>query len=186
MSAHEVPMLLRARTDPILENVRVLRSAGHLAFMIEARLDAATAGRHHSTRGNSRTGQKLHRLMRWVLVVPWSPLHSMDSHLQSAKSAARRKSWPQIDGSRPCRDRDGFQIGARGRNRTGTPFSEGFSYHFDFRRQRMRCSWSGARLHHSLAAVGARRLLSTPSRAWAWAWLGVGSDALGIQGVRRL
>ena len=40
---------------------------------------------------------------------------------------------------------------------------EGFSYHFDFRRQRERCSWSGARLHHSLAAVGARRLLSTPS-----------------------
>ena len=40
---------------------------------------------------------------------------------------------------------------------------EGFSYHFDFRRQRRRCSWSGARLHHSLAAVGARRLLSTPS-----------------------
>jgi len=29
---------------------------------------------------------------------------------------------------------------------------------------RWRCSWSGARLHHSLAAVGARRLLSTPSR----------------------
>src|SRR5690606_8778658 len=41
---------------------------------------------------------------------------------------------------------------------------EGFSYHFGFRRQRNRCSWSGARLHHSLAAVGARRLLSTPSR----------------------
>ena len=40
---------------------------------------------------------------------------------------------------------------------------EGFSYHFDFRRQRKRCSWSGARLHHSLATVGARRLLSTPS-----------------------
>jgi len=40
---------------------------------------------------------------------------------------------------------------------------EGFSYHFGFRRQRERCSWSGARLHHSLAAVGARRLLSTPS-----------------------
>jgi hypothetical protein len=40
---------------------------------------------------------------------------------------------------------------------------EGFSYHFDFRRQRMRCSWSGARLHHSLATLGARRLLSTPS-----------------------
>lgn len=42
---------------------------------------------------------------------------------------------------------------------------EGFSYHFDFRRQRTRCLWSGARLHHSLAAVGARRLLSTPSLA---------------------
>ncbi len=67
--------------------------------------------------------------------------------------------------------------GARGRNRTGTPFGEGFSYHFGFRRQRMRCSWSGARLHHSLAAVGARRLLSTPSQTVAWAWLGVGSDA---------
>ena len=40
---------------------------------------------------------------------------------------------------------------------------EGFSYHFGFRRQRERCSWSGARLHRSLAAVGARRLLSTPS-----------------------
>ena len=40
-----------------------------------------------------------------------------------------------------------------------------------------RCSWSGARLHHSLAAVGARRLLSTPSQTVAWAWLGVGSDA---------
>ena len=54
---------------------------------------------------------------------------------------------------------------------------EGFSYHFGFRRQRERCSWSGARLHHSLAAVGARRLLSTPSQTVAWAWLGVGSDA---------
>ena len=42
---------------------------------------------------------------------------------------------------------------------------------------RGRCSWAGARLHHSLAAVGARRLLSTPSQAAAWAWLGVGSGA---------
>ena len=41
---------------------------------------------------------------------------------------------------------------------------EGFSYHFGFRRQRKRCSWSGARLHHSLSTLGARRLLSTPSR----------------------
>ena len=40
---------------------------------------------------------------------------------------------------------------------------EGFSYHFGFRRQRERCSWSGARLHHSLSTLGARRLLSTPS-----------------------
>ena len=43
--------------------------------------------------------------------------------------------------------------------------AEGFSYHFGFRRQRGRCSWSGARLHLSLAALGARRLLSTPSPA---------------------
>src|SRR5690606_25873981 len=38
-------------------------------------------------------------------------------------------------------------------------------------------SWSGARLHHGLAAEGARRLLSTPSRAVGRAWLGVGADA---------
>lgn len=69
-------------------------------------------------------------------------------------------------------------IGARGRNRTGTPCGEGFSSHFGFRRQRWRCSWAGARLHHSLAAVGARRLLSTPSQPCGWAWLGVGSDAM--------
>lgn len=82
--------------------------------------------------------------------------------------------------SRPCMNRDGFRIGARGRNRTGTPCGGGFSYHFDFRR-RPACagrSWSGARLHHSLAAVGARRLLSTPSQEpfGSWAWLGISSD----------
>lgn len=63
---------------------------------------------------------------------------------------------------------------------------EGFSYHFGFCRQRMRCSWSGARLHHSLAALGARRLLSTPSQALdlglARRWLGCWN----IQGFRRL
>src|SRR3546814_10161054 len=42
---------------------------------------------------------------------------------------------------------------------------EGFSYHFGFRRQHVCCSWSGARLHHSLTTVGARRLLSTPSQS---------------------
>jgi hypothetical protein len=43
------------------------------------------------------------------------------------------------------------------------------------------CSWSGARLHHSLAATGARRLLSTPSANPSRrirAWLGVGSNAI--------
>ena len=42
----------------------------------------------------------------------------------------------------------------------------GFSSHFDFHRPAGRSragSWAGARLHHSLGAVGARRLLSTPS-----------------------
>ncbi len=76
----------------------------------------------------------------------------------------------------PEKNRSGVQIGARGRNRTGTLCSEGFSYHFDFRRQRPGCSWSGARLHHRLSALGARRLLSTPSRMRIRAWLGVGSD----------
>ena len=44
---------------------------------------------------------------------------------------------------------------------------------------RMRCSWAGARLHHRLAALGARRLLSTPSPMdlAIGAWLGVGSGA---------
>ena len=39
-------------------------------------------------------------------------------------------------------------------------------------------SWSGARLHHSLAAVGARRLLSTPSLGSfdPRAWLGISSN----------
>lgn len=55
---------------------------------------------------------------------------------------------------------------------------EGFSCHFGFRRRHLRRSWSGARLHPSHVAVGARRLLSTPSRPLPHrAWLGVGSDA---------
>lgn len=41
-----------------------------------------------------------------------------------------------------------------------------------------RRSWAGARLHRSLSALGARRLLSTPSQAiLPRAWLGVGSAA---------
>ena len=35
----------------------------------------------------------------------------------------------------PLREQGRLWIGARGRNRTGTPFGEGFSYHFDFRRR---------------------------------------------------
>ena len=39
-------------------------------------------------------------------------------------------------------------------------------------------SWAGARLHHSLSALGARRLLSTPSEEpfGSRAWLGISSD----------
>src|SRR5690625_4340131 len=48
------------------------------------------------------------------------------------------------------------------------------------------CSWSAARLHRSLAALGARRLLSTPSRrcmsGLARRWLGYDR----IQGFRRI
>jgi len=39
----------------------------------------------------------------------------------------------------------------------------GFSYHFDFRRHPIGCSWSGLSLHHCIAALGAARLVSTPS-----------------------
>ena len=41
-----------------------------------------------------------------------------------------------------------------------------------------RRSWAGARLHHSLSALGARRLLSTPSeKPFSFrAWLGISSD----------
>ena len=41
-----------------------------------------------------------------------------------------------------------------------------------------RRSWAGARLHHSLSALGARRLLSTPSEEpfGSRAWLGISSD----------
>lgn len=64
--------------------------------------------------------------------------------------------------------------GAQGRTRTVKPCGGGFSYRFGFRRRRYRRSRSGARLHHSLSALGARRLLSTPSKpTLGLAWLGV-------------
>ena len=43
--------------------------------------------------------------------------------------------------------------------------AEGISYHFGCRRRVTRRSWSGARLRHSLAALGARRSLFPPLRA---------------------
>ena len=55
----------------------------------------------------------------------------------------------------------------------------GFSCHFGFRRPARQVesgSWSGARLHRSLATLGARRLLSTPSPVATRAWLGVSSS----------
>jgi hypothetical protein len=50
----------------------------------------------------------------------------------------------------------------------------GFSYHFDFRRRRTRRLWSGLSLHLSVAALGAARLVSTPSPFGAW--LGIASQ----------
>ena len=46
-------------------------------------------------------------------------------------------------------------------------------------------SWSGARLHHSLSTVGARRLLSTPSHTFR---LGLGSALARtcVQGLHRV
>ena len=76
-------------------------------------------------------------------------------------------------------NRGGFRIGARGRNRTGTPCGGGFSSHFGFRRQHV---GTVRGLEHAFSIVlmtlGVRRLLSTPSLAMQpRAWLGVGSDA---------
>lgn len=53
----------------------------------------------------------------------------------------------------------------------------GFSYHFGFRRPRRdRCGlWSGLSLHPSRQAVGAARLVSTPSRPGSPSGLGSGS-----------
>jgi len=54
--------------------------------------------------------------------------------------------------------------GARDRNRTGTTLRpRDFLTTSAFAASAGRCSWSGARLHHSLVSLGARRLLSTPS-----------------------
>src|ERR1700691_5055370 len=50
----------------------------------------------------------------------------------------------------------------------------GFSYHFGFRRRRYGRSWSGLSLHHGVAALGAARLVSTPSPVGAW--LGIASE----------
>jgi hypothetical protein len=61
----------------------------------------------------------------------------------------------------------------------------GFSSHFGFRRPARSVesgSWAGARLHRSLSTLGARRLLSTPSHAFARAWLGV-SASTNAQGL---
>jgi len=80
--------------------------------------------------------------------------------------------------------------GARGRTRTGMPCGEGFSSRFGFRRRHDGRHHGVRGLEHAFtvawSAVGARRLLSTPSPAQgAGAWLGVGSERW-LQGVRRL
>ncbi len=76
---------------------------------------------------------------------------------------ARRCEQARRKNERPARAGRSMD-GARGRTRTDKPCGGGFSSHFGFRRRcRRHRSWSGARLHLSLAALGARRLLSTPS-----------------------
>ena len=97
---------------------------------------------------------------------------------ESAKKNRLQITHPTKSRSRRCGN--GLRVGARGRNRTGmTVRSRDFLTTSTFAAALLNAgrSWSGARLHHSLAAVGARRLLSTPSQAAAWAWLGVGSGA---------
>ena len=89
---------------------------------------------------------------------------------------ARRASRLSAINSCEIRELRGFSKGGESQRRMEwCPRSEsnrhafkggGFSSHFDFHRPAGRSragSWAGARLHHSLGAVGARRLLSTPS-----------------------
>ena len=83
-----------------------------------------------------------------------------------------------LRGSRRATEGAGGSSGARGRSRTDTLLrAADFLPTSAFAALIARSgSWSGARLHHSPVAVGARRLLSTPSHAFARAWLGVSSS----------
>lgn len=59
--------------------------------------------------------------------------------------------------------------GAGGRNRTGTALRPtDFLTRYGFRRRPVGRLWSGLSLHRSPLAVGAARLVSTPSRFRAW------------------
>lgn len=66
---------------------------------------------------------------------------------------------------------DSLRDGAGDRTRTGMPIGGGFSSHYGFRRQRG-CSCAGLCLHRGHSALGAPRLVSTPSQGYQ-AWLGV-------------
>lgn len=58
-------------------------------------------------------------------------------HMLEAFMAGDRgfKRTHAMNGKAAPRELERLWIGARGRNRTGTPFGEGFSSHFDFRRR---------------------------------------------------
>mgnify|MGYP006973006491 FL=1 len=45
VSAHEVPLLLSTRINPVLEGIGVPDNGGHAIFVVRERLDGETAGR---------------------------------------------------------------------------------------------------------------------------------------------
>jgi len=113
---------------------------------------------------------------RWVGFRPANDLHgrSQDQPVRSrpqaghslsqgtSASGARRKERSRCDGFRaqsPIRR----LVRAAGVE-PARAMPNGFSYHFGFRRRQGR-SWSGLSLHRSASALGAARLVSTPSLA---------------------
>src|SRR5688572_28512719 len=86
-------------------------------------------------------------------------LHSFDESLRTANLALPFRALSDFSARKTG-------IGARGRSRTDTLLrAVDFLPTSAFAALCIRTgSWSGARLHHNLSVLGARRLLSTPSQ----------------------
>ena len=69
VSAHEVPLLLRTRIDPVLEDIGVPGNGGHATFVIRKRLDGEAAGRDVAGLGvvAKLHGNPVERRFEWLL-----------------------------------------------------------------------------------------------------------------------